>query len=102
MRINQQNGLPKIQESSENTDSNQSAKSNVIPPQKDLFEHSKTEINSVFSSGKDSLSDQMKEIRNERQAERTSFKEFDEKTNETMNILSKLMRALSQTRSTRI
>jgi hypothetical protein len=100
MRINQQNSLPKIQESPENFNSNQSAKSNLIPPQKDLFEHAKTNINSLFSSDNDSLGNQMtEEIRNKKQMEQTSFKEFDEKTNETYNTLSSLLRALSEMRS---
>ncbi|HSE43515.1 MAG TPA: hypothetical protein VLH08_22335 [Acidobacteriota bacterium] len=102
MRINQPVSLPKIQEGLENTNSNQSATSNIRPPDRDLFEHAKTDLNSLFSSSNDQAQNAMEEIRNKKEMEQTRFKEMDEKSNQTMNTLSELMRVLSQMRSPKL
>jgi hypothetical protein len=99
MRINQQNSLPRVQEGLESNNSNQSVTTNIRPPERDLFEHAKTDINSLFSSTNNLAQNVMEEIRNEKEMEQTKFQEMDEKTNQTMNTLSELLRIMAQLRS---
>jgi replicative DNA helicase len=99
MRINQQNSLPRVQEGLESNNSNQSVTTNIRPPERDLFEHAKTDNNSLFSSTNNLAQNVMEEIRNEKEMEQTKFQEMDEKTNQTMNTLSELLRIMAQLRS---
>ena len=96
MKVNQQTNLPKIQESSENANSTQNTNSSNSPFQADSIEPAKSEYRSL--SANESLADEMKKLRNDKEDYQSKFKEFSEKEQQTMEELATLMKILSQMR----